>query len=406
MQLKLLNFHKFFSQFASNIVGAFVALIVYQSTNSFTYAFLFLVLNMVIRVFFQKILYNFISKKPQTALLLRVFPFLFYSLSILLLDTPHQVLGIILSLIFHALAVTLKDLPMDFVFSYSTLNKGSSSNGLSKLFEYIGVISAIILGGLFLDNLPKLVVILIACGSYLISVIPLFIYYLKQKNSPGFNKEAVSNAVESFKNIKIKKHQQDIISKKLLNKYNVIYLLFCVYDGLMQLLSLYLFKTNAESYSYVSYIQASFYSMFGFGCFVAGKLDDKIDITNIVIACCFASGSLVCVVPFVSHLIWLEVILFALIGFMYSFISIFCYSRMMTRCKIMGVSNLALCRRANSGRLSQAFVYALAAINPVMFVPTFLVIGTIFASCGIFIPKNEEKTRKMLVDYLENNKLY
>lgn len=406
MQLKLLNFHKIFSQFAGNIVGAFIALIIYQSTNSFTYAFLYLTLNMILRIVLNRLLYKFICKKPQTFLLLRLFPFLFYSLSILVLDTPQKVLGIFLCVIFQALAVVFKELPMEFVYSYSALNKGSSSNGFSRLLEYTGVITAIILGGAFLDNLPKWIVIVIACGSYLISVIPLFVYYLKQRHTPGFNKEAVSNAVESFKDIKIKRRQQQVISKRLLNRYTFIYLMFCVYDALMSLLSLYLFKTSAESYGYVSYIQAAFYAMFGFGCFVAGKLDDKIDLTNLVSFWCVATGAVVCVVPYVSLLIWLEVILFAIIGFGYSFISIFCYSRMMTRCKIMGISNKALLRRANSGRVSQAVVYALAAINPVMFIPTFFVVGICFGACGILIPKNEEATRKMLVDYLENNKLY
>ena len=41
-----------------------------------------------------------------------------------------------------------------------------------------------------------------------------------------------------------------------------------------------------------------------------------------------------------------------------------------------------------------------------MFIPAFIITGVIFASCAIFIPKNEETTRQMLVDYLENNKLY
>jgi len=41
-----------------------------------------------------------------------------------------------------------------------------------------------------------------------------------------------------------------------------------------------------------------------------------------------------------------------------------------------------------------------------MFIPAFIVTGAIFASCAYFIPKNEETTREMLVDYLQNNKLY
>ena len=406
MQLKLLNFHKILSQFASNIVGAFIALIIYQSTNSFTWAFLFLVANMLLRIVMNKIFFKAMEKRPQVFLALRLIPFLAYSLSILLLDTEYKILGIVLAVLCHSLTVTFKDLPMEFIFSYSTLNKGSSSNGFSRLLEYIGVISAIIIGGLFLDNLPKWVAIVVACGTYLISVIPLLIYYIKQRNSATFNKDATSNAVESFDDIKIKKRQKNVITKKLLTRYGLIYFAFCVYDALMQLLSLYLFKVSAESYAFTSYIQASFYALFGLGCFIAGKMDEKIDLTNIVSIFCVLSGVVVCIVPFVAELIWLEVLLFAIIGFLYSYISIFCYSRMMTRCKIMGVSNIALDNRAQASRFSQILIYSLGAIGPFMFIPAFIVTGAIFASCAYFIPKNEETTREMLVDYLQNNKLY
>ena len=164
MQLKLLNFHKFFSQFASNIVGAFIALIIYQSTDSFSFAFMFLFIAMALRIVLTKLFYNQMAKRPQLFLLLRLIPFLLYSVSVLLLDTPYVVLGIILASIFYGFTVAFKDIPMELIFNYSTLNKGSSSNGLSRLFEYIGVISAIIIGGLFLDNMPKWVAIVVACG--------------------------------------------------------------------------------------------------------------------------------------------------------------------------------------------------------------------------------------------------
>jgi len=406
MQLKLLNFHKFFSQFASNIVGAFIALIIYQSTNSFTFAFMFLFIAMALRIILTKIFYKQMAKKPQLFLLIRLVPFLLYSTSVLLLDTPYTILGIVLSSIFYGFTVAFKDIPMEFVFSYSTLNKGASSNGFSRLLEYCGVISAIIIGGAFLDNMPKWVAIMVACLAYLISVIPLFVYYLKNRKNKGFNKEAVSNAVESFKDIKIKKHQQNIISKKLLTRYFIIYLLFCVYDALMSLFNLYLFKVSAESYSFTSYIQASFYAMFGLGCFVAGKMDEKLDLTKIVSLCCVVSGLIVCIIPFVAHMLWLEIILFGIVGFLYSFISIFCYSRMMTRCKIMGVSNRALLNRAQASRWAQMIIYGVAMISPVMFIPAFILTGLMFGSCSFVIPINEEKTREILVDYLQNNKMY
>ncbi len=406
MQLKLLNFHKVLAQFSANLVGAFIALIIYQSTGSFSLAFLFMAASMVLRIVITKIFYNLFHKKPQIFLVLRLVPFLLYSLSVLLLDTDYVVLGVVLSAIFHGFDVAFKDIPTEVVFSYSALNKGSSSNGLSRVFEYVGVILAIIIGGLLLDDLPKIYVILIACGSYIISVIPLLIYYVLQRKSSGFNKEAVSNAVESFKKIRIKKHQQDVISKKLLHKYFVIYFLFCFYDALMPVLSLYMFKVSAESYQFVSYIQAAFYAMFGFGCYVAGKLDDKIDLTASVMLSCLISGIVVCLVPFLANFIVVEIVFFAIIGFLYSFISIFCYSRMMTRCKIMGVSNLALRCRAQASRTAQFVAYLFAAISPVMMMPAFFLIGGMFASCTVAIPLNEENTRKMLVDYLQNNKLY
>ncbi len=406
MQLKLLNFHKILSQFSSNIVGAFIALIVYQSTNNFSYAFLFLVLNMFLRLLFSTFFFKKMERHPQLFLFIKILPFLFYSLSVLLLDTEYKLLGIIIAAIFHGISTAFKELPMELTFSYSALYKGASSNGFSKLLENLGIILAIILGGLFLDSLPKWIPIIISCVVYLISIIPLFLYYLIHKKENTFNQDAISNAVESFKDIKIKKHQQEIISKKLLLKYFFIYFCFCIYDGLMNLFCLYLFKENAECYSFTAYIQASFFGLFGLGCLLAGKLDDKIDLTNICCICAAVSGVLVCVVPFLVNLIILEIFLFGIIGFLYAFVSIFCYSRMMMRCKIMGISNKALNNRAQASRLVQVFLYGLCAISPVMFIPAFFVTGAVFASCAISIPYNEEKTRKMLVDFLENNKLY
>ena len=79
---------------------------------------------------------------------------------------------------------------------------------------------------------------------------------------------------------------------------------------------------------------------------------------------------------------------------------------MMTKCKIMSVGNLALARRIQASRLVQIVMYGLCAIPPVLFITGFFFTGIMFASCAVSIPKNEEKTRTMLVDYLENNKLY
>jgi len=406
MQLKLLNFHKIISQFATNLVGAFVALIIYQSTGSITWAFAYLTALNVLKVVFTKIFYRIIQNKPQLVLLIRTIPFLIYSLSILLLDTEFQVLGIILILIFQALSETFRELPHEYVFNYSVSENVGSLTGISRFFEYLGVIVAILIGGLFLDNLSKWVIICISCVTYLISTIPLFIYYLKKRHNEGFNKDSVSNAVVSFKQIKLKKHQLEILRDKVLKNYFLVYFFFCIFDGIVNVFSLYLFKTSAESYSFSAYIQMAFNGLFGLGCLFVGQLDNKIDLTRSVIVSCLLSSILVVFIPFVTELIILEIALFGALGFFNAFISIFCYSRMTTRCKILGVNNKALFNRTQASRYSRILIDSLCMFGPFMLVPSFFVMSGISIFCAFFIPKKEEQSRSYIVDFLQNNKMY
>jgi len=44
-QLKLLNFHKMLANFANNLVGAFIPLIIFQATGKLTYAIIYLLCN-------------------------------------------------------------------------------------------------------------------------------------------------------------------------------------------------------------------------------------------------------------------------------------------------------------------------------------------------------------------------
>ena len=126
--------------------------------------------------------YKFYTKYPQLALALRVVPVLVSTLSVLLLDV-NLTLGIVLILFFHPMTIAFKELPMEITFNYSSIDKGASSTGISRMFEQLGVVIALIMGGLFLDYLARYVVIIIAVASYLISVVPLLIYYFKQRKS-------------------------------------------------------------------------------------------------------------------------------------------------------------------------------------------------------------------------------
>lgn len=405
MQLKLLNFHKVLSLFASNIVGAFIALVIYQSTQSFAWAFAYMIGFQTLKALFTQILDKSMRRKPQLYLLLTVIPFLIYSLSILLLDTDLKILGIFLVLIFQAMSDSFKETPLDYVYNYSC-EGNSSSTGLTRFFEYLGKIIAFFVGGLLLDHLAKWIVVVVACVVYLISVIPLYIYYLKNKSKSGFNVESVSNAVESFDKIRIKKRQYDVISKKVLATYFFVYFVFCAFDAMQMIFSVYLFKVSAESYSYSSYIQIACTVALAVGIYLSGKWDEKKDLTGYVCFCSIIVGVGCVVVPFVIQWIWLVIMLFAIMGFFLSTISLFCYSRMVTRCKILGKSNASLLVRMQSSRASQIFIYIVATACSATILPVFFVIGGVMASGAYFIPTCEEYTRKMMVDYLHNNKMY
>ncbi|NCB48472.1 MAG: MFS transporter [Clostridia bacterium] len=406
MQLKLLNFHKIISQFATNILGAFVALIIYQSTGNFTWAFAYLTALNILKIIFTRIFYHIIQNKPQLILLIRIIPFLIYSVSILLLDTEYQIFAIILILVFQSLSEAFRELPHEYVFNYSVSGNVGSLTGVTRFFDYFGVIIAILIGGLFLDNLSKWVVVCVSCFSYLISVIPLFIYYFKRRHNTGFNKDSVSDAVISYKEIKIKKHQLEILRDKVLRNYFFVYFFICIFDSLMNVFSLYLFKVSAESYSFSAYIQMAYNGLFGLGCLFVGRLEDRIDLTKIVVYSCLFSALLVMIVPFVVNIIYIEIALFGALGFLYSFISIFCYSRMTTRCKILGVNNKALYNRTNSSRYSRILIDSLCMFGPFMLVPSFFIMGGASIFCAYFIPKKEEQSRQYIVDFLQNNKMY
>ena len=378
MQLKLLNFHKILS----NFVGDHSLRVVYNIS-----------------------FYKFYTKYPQLALALRVVPVLVSTLSVLLLDV-NLTLGIVLILFFHPMTIAFKELPMEITFNYSSIDKGASSTGISRMFEQLGVVIALIMGGLFLDYLARYVVIIIAVASYLISVVPLLIYYFKQRKSTYFNKEATSNAATGYKNIVIKQQMKKRVIRKLVFKYSLIYFIFAVFDSLMNITMLYMFYSGSEAYSYAGYIQAAFYGFFGLGGYIAGVLDEKKDITKIMCIACVVAGIVAGCVPLVITNIVLCVLAFAIIGFLYAFVSLFCYSRMMPRARIMGCSNLALWGRTAGCHISMVMMDLICLPATFMFVPAFIIMGVFFASSSIFIPRNEEKTREFLVDYLENNNLY
>lgn len=402
-QLKYLNFHKMIANFANNLVGAFVPLIIYQATGSLFYSIIYLVSNNFLRLIFTLCFRKLYGKYPQLMLLLRIIPITLYNIFIFVLD-KNLIVGIIGVCVFLSLDHSLNGLSKEIIFNYSSLSQKSekSSLGITRLFEQIGVIVALIVGGFLLD-VNKTLVLIISLSIYLVSVIPLISFYIKCKNQKTFNKDATSNAVNTLsKNAEYRKKSQKL-TFKLLISYGITYFAFSFYDMISTTFSLYVFIQKGE-FALAGILNAVFNSMYALGFFVAGIVNEKKDITKLVSIFSVLIGILAIVLPFVdiNKYFIIVCLIYGALGFTYPFISLFVLDRMLLKSRIMGVSNKALYTREISCVMSYAVGYSFGFFG---LIGIFVAIAVSMCSAGFIIPACEEKTRKNLVDYLQNNEI-
>lgn len=401
-QLKLLNFHKMIANFANNLVGAFVPLIIYQATNSLTYAITYLVCYQLLRLLLTLSFKKLYFKYAQLLLLLRIIPIALYNIFIFVLDV-NLIIGIIGVCLFLAIDYSLNNLSKEAIFNYSSLSKndtGKSSIGVTRLFEQAGVIIALIAGGFLLD-FNKTFVVILSLAIYGISVIPLAIYYVKSKNSKTFNKDATSNAVNTLSKNKNYERFSKKITTKMLLTYGIVYFSFAFIDLLQTTFSLYVFIQKGD-FATSGILNAIYHCFYAAGCYVAGILNEKKDITklvsfaNIIVALCAIT------LPFidVNNLFILVCLIYGTIGFSCPFISLFVLERMLLKSRIMGISNDALFTRETSCLIAYVVGYSFGFIG---LIAIFIVMTITMASAGVIIPAAEEKTRQHLVNFLQNN---
>lgn len=403
-QLKLLNFHKMIANFANNLVGAFVALIIYQATNSLVYAMLFLVAQNFLRLIFTLSFKKLYGKYPQLLLLLRIIPITLYNLSIMFLDR-NLILGVVLVCIFRALDFALNGVPKEIIFNYSSLTKKNdndkSSISATRLFEQAGTIVALLVGGYLLDINQTLVLIL-SLVIYFISVIPLVMFYIKCRHQKTFNKDATSNAVTTLSKKNEELHNESKKLKgKLLLSYAIIYFSFAFVDLLQTTYNLYIFSIKGE-FTTAGIISAVFNVFYAFGFFVAGKVNEKYDTTKFVIIACILEAISIISMPFipVDSMFILVCIIFGLIAFLNTFISLFVLDRMLLKSRIMGCSNKGLITRESACVCAYVVGYGFGIAG---LIAIFIVTSISMIVSSVVIPVCEEKTRQNLVDYLQNN---
>ena len=397
MQLKLLNFHKMLANFSTNLVGGFIPLIIYRQTHSLLLSVGYLFVMYIVNYLFNLLFRKQYEKRPQLFLLLRAIPILGYSLAVILIDVSF-VWGIILVTIFYALNMSIKGNSNEIILNYSvSSNEKSGSLGLTRVFEQMGNIVAVVAGGLFLDYLETYVLIIIAMSIYLISCVPLLIFYLRSRKLKGFNAEMVSNAVISFSQNPDRTKRGKKLSNAILLRYGFVYFLVAFLDVFCTLYNIYVY-VNLGQFAVAGYLNAVYNGAFALGSYLVTLVSAKHDTTVFSAICLIINGICAAITPFINNII-VTYVLFGIIGVLYPFYSLFLIERMLAKTRILGVSNRAIFARDDGTALGKSFCLIFALFGTV--VPAFIAMGVGLAACGAFLPANEEKTRKKLVNYLE-----
>lgn len=398
-QLKLLNFYKIVSNVATNLVGAFIPLIVLQATGSVAFGALSLIMIYLIRIISCTVFKKYFERYPQIILLLRVFTVIAYSVSIILIDVNLWV-GVVGSVLFFGLDDSFRSLPREIVYNYSATDDdgGKSPLGFSRLMEQLGILIALVVGGVLLD-VNKTLIVIISIIIYLISVIPLVIYYLKSRHQKSFNKDAESNARISYEKNPELKTNAEKISKKILWCYALTYFIFCFQDVLGNSLNIHIFL-QTSSFGSAGYISAVYNAFYGIGCLLFSNLDSKKETTPIIAMSCVGCSILVLGIVLFNNVVWWYIAM-ALAGTFYGFICTFVLARLLPKCRIIGASNSALFFRENASNMSVIMCIMLGVTGSM--IPVLIAIVVAEALAALVIPLNEERTRKLLIDYLQNH---
>lgn len=398
MQYKLLQFYKVLSNFSTNLISGFIPLIVYKSTQNVILAVGSLVLGYLATIGCNFLLRKALYKYPELCLCLRILPIIGMQVVLLFINVS-PILMIIVFSIFYGLNYTLKTVPCEVIYSYSVPpNTSSTKLGLTRVFEQTGFVLSAIVGGLFLDNIPTLYVVIISLTLYLIASLPLMIYYIKNKGKGAFNTEVVSTAFIYYES-KDESLKGKKVSKKITLMYFTYYALACGVDAFYRFFS---FATYLATGSFLvsGVLSGSCDAIHGIMVFVAAKLDEKFDLTVLASISSFIMSACIVVATLTIGL-WPSFVCFLLIPVFWPIPAIFINQRMLAKSKILGITNDCNFIKYNGHLAGQTFCYMFGLTGFVWLI--FVAGACLMVAVGITSPIIEEKTRKILVDYIENN---
>lgn len=406
MELKLLNFNRIMANISTKLVGGFIPLIVYNNvtSNKMELALLTLILEYLLSLFFGIILKKLLISKPQLFLFLRIIPIVFYE--ILLLYVAKNPMGCVIGIgIAYSLSYAFKYIPTEVLFAYVNAKKKVGTGkqlAISKTLEQLSIIVGVIAGGLFLDFLDMRVMIIVSISLYAIGAIPQLIYYIANKKNSKINQEYASYAHIALKETSQDKEFANKVSKKVRVRYVIFYLLQESWHAVYIMIPLLTF-TLTGGYTYSAIATAIFDGVYGLGCIIAGRLNNKKDLTIVSSLLGVVVGAMAISMIFVnSKYIWLIYIQCAIMAFAYSFAYFFMYDRLLKKSKIIGRNTSCIINKINMFMLSTCCIVFCGLISlPV----AFCVGGGLSILSGVSIPYVEENTRRMLVDHLEDNEI-
>ncbi len=407
MEGKLLNFNRVMANFSTKLVGGFIPAIVYKyaTDSKMQLAVLTIILEFLISFIFNVILKNWLIKKPQLFLFLRVIPIIVYQ--VLLLYVAHNpylcVVGIGIA---FSLSYTFKNIPNEVLFSYINATRKSGTGrqlALTKLLDQFALILGTIVGGIALDYIDAYILVIISIILYIIGALPLLIYYITHKKDGNLNQEYSTYAHISLKETSHNSVVANQVSRKMQFLYLIFYFLQESVNAIYVLIPLLTFVLTGR-FTDAAIATALFDGAYGLGCYVAGIIDARKDLTWVAMVCGIFVGIIGVSMIFIkSEFLWAFYLLCILLGICYAFAFIFMYNRMLTKTKLVGRGTTCVINRINMYSLSTCFACVFGLVFPI--VSCFIVAGLLSIASGVASPFIEEKTRRILVDHLQDNEV-
>lgn len=399
MQYKLLQFYKVLSNFSTNLIGGFVPLIVYDSTQNLYLAIASMVAGYLATILANCVLRKVIYKLPELCLCLRILPIICMQIVLLFIPT-YPIIMMLVFAVFYGLSGALTTLPCEIIYSYATPQEGTSATslGITRVFEQLGYVLSAVTGGLFLDSIPTVYVVIISLTLYFVASLPLMIYYIKNRKNTLFNAETVSNAHIYYES-KVESQTGDKVCKKISTSY-FIYYLFAV--GADAFYTFFTFATFLATGSFLisGVLTASCDVIYGVMMWITTKLDEKYDLTVLSSVALFIIAACITTAAFTIGM-WPSYVCFLAMAIVWPIPALFVNQRMLAKTQILGISNDCNFLKTNSMLTGQTLCVVAGFSGSVL---AIFAVGAVFvAFVGGILPTLEEKTRKTLVDYIENN---